>query len=175
MTNPQTGLTLIEVLVTLAVAAILIVVAIPSFQNMTKSNRLTTSVNDLVYALNLARSEALKSGSASVCPSNDQQTCSDNGSWTDGWIVFSDLNSNCTVDAGEAVIQVTEKLASTISIGASITPAGAGCISYNNSGFLSPVGSTVNFHFCDQTIGRQLNIITTGRPSTTSYGNCPTV
>ncbi|MGC9184249.1 MAG: GspH/FimT family pseudopilin [Thiomonas sp.] len=55
-----TGFTLIELLVTLTVAAVLLAVAIPSFQNLALSNRLTTTANAMVHALNLARSEAVK-------------------------------------------------------------------------------------------------------------------
>ena len=170
----QTGLTLIEVMVTLAVAAILVVVAIPSFTNMTKSNRLTSAVNDVVYSLNLARSEALKSGGASVCVSADQASCTGGDDWTQGWIVFSDLNSNCTIDAGESVIRGVD----------SVPPSpfkmknveGNTCIKYSNQGFLLPAGAVANFQFCDDRegdkAGRQINIITTGRP-TTNFLPCP--
>lgn len=64
------GFTLVELMVTIAVASVLVVIAVPSFRNLTVSNALTTASNDLVGALNLARIEAIKRN-ASV------QFCSD--------------------------------------------------------------------------------------------------
>ena len=54
------GFTIIELMVTVAVAGILLAVAVPSFNQMAVNSRLTTQVNDVVGALNLARSEAIK-------------------------------------------------------------------------------------------------------------------
>ena len=58
----NSGFTLMELMVTIAIAAILVGIAIPSFTSIIVSNRLTTSANELVTALNLARSEAVKRG-----------------------------------------------------------------------------------------------------------------
>lgn len=60
MQHRSSGFTLIELVVTLTVAAVLAAIAIPSFQNMMLSNRLSTSANAMVNALNLAKSEAVK-------------------------------------------------------------------------------------------------------------------
>lgn len=54
------GFTLIELMVTIAVAAILLAVAVPSFRHLIISNRLTTAANNVVTAVTLARSEAIK-------------------------------------------------------------------------------------------------------------------
>jgi len=54
------GFTLIELMITLTIAVILIAIAIPSFNYMTVSNKLTTTANDLVTALGVSRSEAIK-------------------------------------------------------------------------------------------------------------------
>ena len=56
----QRGFTLIELMVTLAVAVVLLVIAVPSFTNITLSNRLTTTGNDIVSAISTARMEAIK-------------------------------------------------------------------------------------------------------------------
>jgi type IV fimbrial biogenesis protein FimT len=72
------GFTLIELMVTLAVAAILLMIAVPSFQHLILSNRLTTSANALVDAVNTARMDAIKSnattqfcGSTATTNNND--------------------------------------------------------------------------------------------------------
>ncbi|MCW8807116.1 MAG: GspH/FimT family pseudopilin [Rhodanobacter sp.] len=54
------GFTLVELMITMAVALVLIMIAVPSFRTMTLSNKLTTTVNDMVGAINLARVESVK-------------------------------------------------------------------------------------------------------------------
>ena len=72
------GFTLIELMITLAVAVILLVIAVPSFRTMTISNRLTTTANDVVAALNTARMEAIKrNASAQFCSNNATLNTSD--------------------------------------------------------------------------------------------------
>jgi type IV fimbrial biogenesis protein FimT len=79
--RPECGFTLIELMVTIAVAAILIAIAVPSFKNLTVSNALTTAANDMVGALNLARMESIKLNSTTqFCGS----TSSTNGTDTLG-------------------------------------------------------------------------------------------
>lgn len=75
------GFTLIELMVTIAVAALLIAIAVPSFKTLTVSNALTTAANDMVGALNLARMEAIKLNSTTQFCSNSSTS---NGSDTLG-------------------------------------------------------------------------------------------
>lgn len=56
----QPGFTLVELMVTIAIAAILLMLAVPSFQRLILSNRLTTAANALVDAVNTARLDAIK-------------------------------------------------------------------------------------------------------------------
>jgi type IV fimbrial biogenesis protein FimT len=80
------GFTLIELLVTLAVAAILLTVAVPNFQMFVLNNRMASQANDLITALNMARSEAVKrAASVTVCASSNSTSCT--GTWEQGWIV----------------------------------------------------------------------------------------
>jgi type IV fimbrial biogenesis protein FimT len=103
-----TGFTLLELMITLAVAAILGILAIPSFREFIQSNRLTTQVNNFVADLNLARSEAVKGrGRVTLCKSSDQATCTTTGGWEQGWIIFTDGGLVRTQDAipGEITIR----------------------------------------------------------------------
>jgi len=172
----QSGFSLIEVMVTLVVGLVVVGIGAPKLSNMLKSNQLTTSVNDLVYALYIARSEAMKSGTASICISSDQTNCTTTGSWDQGWIVFSDVNSDCTLNVGEMVIKTTEGLGNLINVG----NTGIGtCFTYGGNGFLTPPGTSATFNFCDDRTGTQagktITVISSGRPTTTAYGGCPTV
>ena len=81
----NSGFTLMELMVTIAIAAILVGIAIPSFTSIITSNRLTTSANELVTALNLARSEAVKRGQQVVVSKTG-------ANWENGWQVFVDID-----------------------------------------------------------------------------------
>lgn len=109
MKKTRGGFTLIELLISLAVGAILMTVAIPGFYNMVKSNRMTTSLNEFVTTLNLARSEAIKQNTrVAVCKSNDGKSCTTSGGWEQGWIAFVDKNNNASVDPSnnEAILNI---------------------------------------------------------------------
>jgi type IV fimbrial biogenesis protein FimT len=82
------GFTLYELMVTLAVAAIILSFGVPGFMSFIDNNRATTDANDLITALNLARSEATRRGApVTVCRSTDGAICSAGTDWSVGWIV----------------------------------------------------------------------------------------
>jgi len=83
--NKQSGFTLIELMVVISILAILLGIGVPSFRATIEGNRITTVANDLVGALQFARSEAVKRGTnVTLCSSSDQATCS--GGWVNGWV-----------------------------------------------------------------------------------------
>ncbi|CDH45104.1 GspH/FimT family pseudopilin [Candidatus Contendibacter odensensis] len=105
--NRQRGFTLIELIITVAIVAIVLAIGVPSFQGMIRDNRLATQVNELVTAMNLARSEAIKRGRrVTLCKSADGANCATSGGYQQGWIVFVDPNDNAVVDVGEQVLRV---------------------------------------------------------------------
>ncbi len=70
------GVTLVELVVTLAVAAILAAVAMPSFTSLVRGNRLKSSANEMVATLQTAKVAAIsRQARVSVCPSTDGLTC----------------------------------------------------------------------------------------------------
>ncbi len=89
------GFTLIELMITLLLAAIILALGVPGFQDIVRNNRAATQSNELISALSLARSEAVKRGArVSLCPSTDQATCTGGTNWANGWIVFRDIAAN---------------------------------------------------------------------------------
>jgi type IV fimbrial biogenesis protein FimT len=85
------GFTLIELMVTLAVAAVVLGLAVPNFTQMMRNNNSITAGSELSVAINYARSEAVKRAKrVSLCASSDGLTCLAAGNWKEGWMVFVD-------------------------------------------------------------------------------------
>lgn len=104
------GFTLVELMVTVAVVAILAAIAFPSFEATMRSNRVATTTNELIASFALARSEALRSpGGAHVCTSNNGTACTGTA-WDQGWIVWIDINGNGALNtgAGDRVVRYSQ-------------------------------------------------------------------
>lgn len=143
------GFTLIELIITLAVAAILLAIAAPSFTDLIKDNRQIAQINSLSASLNLAKSEAIKrSITVTVCSSNDQSSCS--GNWENGWIIFEDEDDSHTVSTKtngdtEAIVRVQQALSNGNTLRYNRAPGTF--ISYSSDGFASAFQGT--FTLCD--------------------------
>jgi type IV fimbrial biogenesis protein FimT len=177
----QSGTTLLELLVVLAIAAILLAIGIPSFASLASSNHLTSATNSMVASLHLARSEAIKRNSRTVlCPSASGTACAVSGGWQQGWLVFHDGNNNAALDAGEAVIlsqagmpdgfRLTGNLH--VSSYISYTPIGA---TRTLSGLYQLGTLTVCEVSGSPVSAREIKISSTGRPRTTkvTLASCP--
>lgn len=108
----KNGFTIIELTITVMVAAIVLTLGVPTFIESIRTNRLASQTNTLLSALNYARSEAVKLGNSNVtlCRSTDSANCSNGTNWEDGWIIFRDANGNGAVDAGDTLLRVQEPL-----------------------------------------------------------------
>lgn len=93
------GFSLVELVVTVAVLAVLAGVAVPSFQAMMHRNRLTAAANEMVATLQLAKLEAVRRNSRNlvVCPTTTGTACATGDNWS-RVLVFDDTNSNGTAD-----------------------------------------------------------------------------
>ena len=107
----QRGFTAIELMVVVAIVAVLAALAMPNFVPMIESWRVTQSVEDLRSTLYLARSEALKrGGNIGIEKSPDSSTCklaTQNEQWGCGWFVFVDKNNDQRWNTGEEILQIT--------------------------------------------------------------------
>ena len=112
MQKHESAFTLIELMITIAVAAVVLTIGVPGFGRVIERNQLSTYTNQLVSSLHFARSEAVRRNqSIKVCHSNNASVCNGTG-YENGWIIFIDDNSDNTIDAGEEVIRVNESLPS---------------------------------------------------------------
>jgi len=116
------GFTLLELLMTMAIASIVLTVGIPSFTQTIENNQRITLVNQLLHTLNVARSQAITRGlPISACKSADGATCgSSSVKWDDGWIVFVDDDMDAdhnessdgsgALNTNEEILEVVEGL-----------------------------------------------------------------
>jgi type IV fimbrial biogenesis protein FimT len=101
----QHGITLAEMLVALAVLAILIPIGVPQLTGVANSMKLTSASNMLLSHFHLARSEAIKRNNRVVlCKSSNGASCAASGGWEQGWIIFVDANNNGVHEETEAVV-----------------------------------------------------------------------
>jgi type IV fimbrial biogenesis protein FimT len=176
----QRAFTLIELIVVVAVAAILVSVGIPSFQNLINSNQLTSVTNEFVTALHYTRSEAIKRGATvTMCrrvfddDNNPQCGVSGDGKgWEAGWLIFVNPSDagQFNADDGETLLRVHDA----IGFGTQLRGNSkvAEFVSYVGSGFSRP-GSLVicnekDVGRADLKSGSSAKVITisnTGRPA----------
>jgi len=158
----QTGVTLIELLVTISIAAILVAVAVPGFQDFFRRNRIDAAASDLMAALSYARSEAIRRGvRVSVCRSDTGANCTTAQPWQSGWIVFTNPNNDDNVNAGEEILRVHQALPERITLNTDFTNR----ITYQPDGRITNHvgGSFLICHGEDPTPARRIVVIGTGR------------
>lgn len=173
----NSGMTLIELMVTLVVAGILFSLAIPSMRTIIQNTRIANQTNEMITDLNFARSEAIKRASnVTICNSNNPTAavpeCDTAGtSWGAGRIIFIDSDPDGQRVAAEELLRVRESLE-----GSNTLMNAAYRIVYTRTG--APTAGAVSFGLCDtrgETYGRKITIEATGRTGHTKpadTGSC---
>ena len=149
----QEGVTLVEVMVSVAILAILAAIAVPSYRFVINSGQVSADMNALVGTLQLARAEAIKRGLAvAVCASNTSTNVGTNGkananppactgvnTWQVGWFSFVDFNNNGSFDGTDTLIAVQGPLASSNTL---VADDGTSIVRFNREGFVSGLAAS---------------------------------
>jgi len=181
----RAGFTLVELLLTISIVAILLAMAVPSMEDAALNGKLRSQANALLATLHLARSEAIKrNGRVVVCKSANGTDCVTSGGWQQGWIVFYDRNNdgNRAGDTGEVIIESHQALA----IGFVLTNSGSveNLVSFGPSGYAmstagGPLSGQETLKLCRAqpsavNRGRDILISPTGRVRINVVEDCPT-
>ncbi len=121
----ETGITLIELLVVMALVAVLASIAMPGARAFVVKRATASAASAISTDFRFARAEALKRSSrVTICRSSNQTSCdSSAGSWSVGWIVFSDVNGNQAIDGNDAILRVQDQIPSVVSIQRCLVPS----------------------------------------------------
>ena len=103
------GFSLLELLMTVTLAALVLTLGLPSFGNLVADKRLRAETDALFHAVHLARKASIvRRRVVSLCPSSDRRSCDHGTDWSNGWILFADADRDepPQVDEGEDVLMV---------------------------------------------------------------------
>jgi len=143
--NTCRGITLIELVVALAIAAVLFGFAVNAMGSTLNSAQTRDAGTRLLASLASARSAALeRGGDVVLCPSADGIACADSYHWEGGWIAFTDKDRNGERDDNETVLQVESALADPVRL---VTSTGRTRLHFQADG--AATGSNATFTLCD--------------------------
>jgi type IV fimbrial biogenesis protein FimT len=180
------GFTVVELMVVVALIAILLGIAAPSVQNLTQNARMSAQANDLLADLAMARSEAIKRNvRVAICSSSNGLGCTGGtplrpAPWETGRIVFVDTNQDGMRDGNEEILRAAPEapVGNTVTVAGDAAAGDARSVHYRPSGSMTPGGATVIFTLCDErsgsagtNAGRTITINNTGRAVVTR-SNC---
>lgn len=176
------GFTLIELMTGIVVLSVLLAIAVPSFTETIRNNRTVAQTNELVVALNFARSEATKRGlPVTVCaadPAQAQCAGATANDWVNGWLIFLDVDSGGTVGvvdtgAGDEILLTSLRMRD----GVRLTTNNLGFLRYGRSGAPTNIAGAaagtavislgVQHQQCSGVNRRIIAVDRTGRPNLT--------
>ena len=135
------GFTLIELMVAVAMIAILSAVAAPSFSEMMVRSAIRSASSDLGADLNVARAEAIRvGGRVSVCPRTSPTDMTCGSDWSQGWLVFREAGSTDigTFQGADRLLRENTGIHQDLTL---TRTAGTGAITFTPSGALQPDGT----------------------------------
>jgi type IV fimbrial biogenesis protein FimT len=167
---------LVELLMVLAIAAVLLTVAMPGMAALIQSSRLAAATNDLLASLHFSRSEAIKRGARAVmCVSADGDSCAPTGGWHQGWLIFHDADNNAARGADERVMLVQPPLDPGVRVTGNLHVSRY--ISFAPSGgtlLVSGAFQAGTLTLCNEAgAGRRIVISSTGRARIVKLDACP--
>ena len=188
--NRQLGFTLMELIITLVIAAILVSLAVPNMRTFIQNGRISTQANDFVTDITYARSEAIKRGTnVALCASTSGTACTSvAGNWEIGHMIFADSDNSNTWSGSptDTPLRFREAMG-----GTNNTLRGVpGPLVFNSQGFLiwagvgpipiPPGALPYTFNLCDDrgtSRGRAITLNWTGQvrvlPSSSPPASCP--
>ncbi|MGB5733049.1 MAG: GspH/FimT family pseudopilin [Thiohalocapsa sp.] len=165
----QHGINLIELIVTMSIAAITLTMGVPSFQGLRVSSDRSSAIIELVAAARLARSEAALRGTpASVCASDDGSSCSASTDWSNGWLVFRDQDGDAALDEADIVVKTVQFSNPRFTITAD-NAIGSG-ITFEQFGYPRPSQAGGDFDYEDPRASRCINLTYVGRLNVVEAG-----
>lgn len=182
MPSRSRGFTLLELMITIVVAAILVAIALPSFRDVIHRNQVSSASNALLGSLAYARAEAITRGQiVSMCPGSKASGCTSGGTVYDqGWIVYTYPAGAASANKAYAAGTSTLLRATDEQPGVSIQSLGNAVITFGLQGQLKPTTPTLTFDTCyrngssgagessSAVPGVQLNVNGSGSTTTTS-------
>jgi len=158
MRNRTSGLTLIELMLALALGAVIASLALPSMRDFMQRQRISATANELLANINLARMHAVYQREFAVmCPSSNQASCTGGNRWDAGWIVFRDPDNNGQPDAPSDLLRVRQAVSNLV-----LDSAGRFRIRYQADG--SARGSNLTIKLCDPHLPSQSRAIIVSNP-----------
>jgi type IV fimbrial biogenesis protein FimT len=107
--SKASGLSLTELMLTVAVLAVLLTIALPNIGNFMQEQRVTSAANHLLTHLHYARNEAVfRRAHVAACPSLDRQSCTGGNRWDQGFIVFIDQERRGQPESPDDVLRVVQ-------------------------------------------------------------------
>ncbi|EKD98878.1 MAG: Type IV pilus transmembrane protein FimT [uncultured bacterium] len=149
------GFTLIELMVTVAVLAVVVSLAAPSFRSILEAQRMRAAAFDLMGDLTLARSEALKRGQIATPITLTPAS----GNWAAGWSVM----------AGTDVVSTRNP------VGSGVTITGPTTVVFDRNGRVSSTTTVARFALADSSATRKrcISLDPSGRPKSSTTGCAP--
>ena len=181
MSNAVKGFTLMELMVTLSLAAILMSIAVPSYRTFSQNSRITSQVNNLVTAINMARGEAAKRGTRvalcrSASPGASSPACGGTAyTWSTGWLVYAVGDSRSTPLYDSSIDSLIATGLSKDGVAIKTSGAANQNLEFMPDGTTNENSVTAYFAFCDSRgvdRGKLVTVLPTGRPSTTAATDC---